>query len=865
MRKNSQEGAVIVYEPLEPGQALKIGATINLQGQAERNNLLKELAPLPRWVCWKGKPKKDKSGKEKISKIPFYMDNDGSYAMAKTNDPETWGTFNQAKRWENGLQGSHKGVGFVLGLEQPHICIDLDHCINKTDGTFTEDEAGHAASHVMDILTRNGEETYIEFSPSGEGLHIWGRAILPAEKEKGVRGKYIEMYRAGRYMTITGRPFRSFPVSTIQKSVDEIINEFHLLDKSPAAMKDGGPAAAIRSGTPAPSDNELIEKIIKSQDGPKFSALYDRGDMSAYDNDQSRADQALLSILSFWTGSNAEQMKRIFLSSRLAESLDRKAHHEHDYLNRSIKRAIETTTGHYNPKTYAAMKRAEETKKDYIQSSADYARATSPKEAPPEKPVSFSDRIMHFKRNDSENADRLAALCAGKFLYCTDLKTWLKYDGRKWDRVESVELQEPARLAIKKELSDMAAAYAAYTQGGGELDKNLQGAYNSILSYLNGAAQNRVYIDNSIKLAAGKPAIMCKSIDFDNAPYLLNCANGVLNLKTFEFSDHDPSQRFMKCTRAAYRPREHSSLWRDTMRQIVPDNDTYDYVQRMAGYCLTGRANEEKLFFLSGPGGTGKGTFIETLGHALGDYSTSVPVEILLSSKGNKEGNTPTPYKAMLKGVRLALSSESGIGNYFDDGTLKLLTGRDKITGRFLHSNPVTFTPSHKLVVSSNYMPAIRDVSDEGIKRRLVIIPFNANIQERDTTLKDRLFTPENLSDCLFWAVEGCRKWQATGLQEGTFSQEMKRAIDGYYLENDTLGEFIDTYCDIGPKESYWVTGSRLYDEYLRFTQKGEAYCMTRRQFTAALCNRLGGQIERTRTHSDGRIFRGIGLKPLSS
>lgn len=164
-------------------------------------------------------------------------------------------------------------------------------------------------------------------------------------------------------MTITSRPYRSFPVSTIQKSVDEIINEFHLLDKSPAAMKDGGPAAAIRSGTPAPSDNELIEKIRKSHDGPKFSALYDRGDMNAYDNDQSRADQALLSILSFWTGSNAEQMKRIFLSSRLAESLDRKVHHKDDYLNRSIKRAIETTTGHYSPKTYAAMKRAEETKK----------------------------------------------------------------------------------------------------------------------------------------------------------------------------------------------------------------------------------------------------------------------------------------------------------------------------------------------------------------------------------------------------------------------------------------------------------------------------------------------------------------------
>lgn len=849
-----------MYEPLEPGQALKIGATINLQGQAERNNLLKELAPLPRWVCWKGKPIKDKNGKERINKIPFYMANDGSYKKAKTNKPETWGTFNQAKRWESGLQESHKGVGFVLGLEQPHICIDLDHCINKTDGTFTEDEAGHAASHVMDILTRNGEETYIEFSPSGEGLHIWGRAVLPKVKEKGTRGKYIEMYRAGRYMTITGRPFRSFPVSTIQKSVDEIINKFHLLDKSPAAMKDGGPAAAIRSGTPAPSDNELIEKIRKSQDGPKFSALYDRGDMSAYDNDQSRADQALLSILSFWTGSNAEQMKRIFLSSRLAKSLARKVHHEDDYLNRSIKRAIETATGHYNPKTYAAMKRAEEAKKDYIQSSADYARATSPKEAPPEKPVSFSDRIMHFKRNDSENADRLAALCAGKFLYCTDLKTWLKYDGRKWDRVESVELQEPARLAIQKELVDIVVANAAYVKGGGELKEGDLKAYNSIIAYLNGAAQNRVYIDNAIKLAQGVPSMMCHAGDFDNDPYLLNCANGVLNLKTFEFMPHSPKQMFMKCTRAAYNPVAHSTLWRDTMRQIVPDNNTYDYVQRMAGYCLTGNCSEELLFFLYGHGGTGKGTFTETLGYALGDYSTSVPVEILLSSKWEKGGNSPSPYIAGLKGTRLAFSSESGMGNYFDEATLKHLTGGDTITGRFLHSNPVEFSPSHKLVISSNYMPAIRDATDDGVKRRLVIIPFNADIKKRDAALKNKLHTTENLSACLLWAVEGCRKWQAVGLGEGTFSQEIRSAIKGYYDENDTIAQFVEANCQFGPNEE--VSGAQLYKEFKRFADENEAYEMTRRRFTQAMEKKYGAQIKRGFVQGGrDRGFKGIGLK----
>lgn len=478
-----------------------------------------------------------------------------------------------------------------------------------------------------------------------------------------------------------------------------------------------------------------------------------------------------------------------------------------------------------------------------------------------EKPaIPFIKRIENFKKNDSENADRLAALCAGKFLYCVDLKTWLKYDGRKWDRVEPVELQEPARLAIQKELVDIVVANAAYVKGGGELKEGDLKAYNSIIAYLNGAAQNRIYIDNAIKLAQGVPSMMCHAGDFDNDPYLLNCANGVLNLKTFEFMPHSPKQMFMKCTRAAYNPVAHSTLWRDTMRQIVPDNNTYDYVQRMAGYCLTGDCSEELLFFLYGHGGTGKGTFTETLGYALGDYSTSVPVEILLSSKWEKGGNSPSPYIAGLKGTRLAFSSESGIGNYFDEATLKYLTGGDTITGRFLHSNPVEFSPSHKLVISSNYMPAIRDATDDGVKRRLVIIPFNADIKKRDAALKNKLHTPENLSDCLLWAVEGCRKWQAVGLGEGTFSQEIGNTIKGYYDENDTIAQFVEANCKFGPNEE--TSGAQLYKEFKRFADENEAYEMTRRRFTQAMEKKYGAQIKRGFVQGGrDRGFKGIGLK----
>lgn len=320
------------------------------------NKLLEELAPLSRWVCWIGKPVETRAGK-KITKIPYYFNGRGELRQAATNKPETWGTYEQANKWAGRLDNSRKGIGFVLGLDLPYICIDLDHCLND-DGKLKDDEAGETAHCVLDILTNNNEDTYTEVSPSGDGLHIWGRAELPKGR-KGIRGNHIEMYRAGRYMTVTGNSYcLPYPVKNIQKSVNEITQKFHLIEDSPA---EGIGKKAV---TPFPvlnlSDDETITKIRNSKSGPKFHSLYDLGDMSTYGDDQSRADQALLSILAFWTNGNVEQMKRIFLSSRLAETLRRKVRHEDDYLNRSIKKALEVTVKRYNGQAYSARKQAEE-------------------------------------------------------------------------------------------------------------------------------------------------------------------------------------------------------------------------------------------------------------------------------------------------------------------------------------------------------------------------------------------------------------------------------------------------------------------------------------------------------------------------
>lgn len=123
--------------------------------------------------------------------------------------------------------------------------------------------------------------------------------------------------------------------------------------------------------------------------------------------------------------------------------------------------------------------------------------------------------------------------------------------------------------------------------------------------------------------------------------------------------------------------------------------------------------------------------------------------------------------------------------------------------------------------------------------------------------MKDRLFTPENLSDCLLWAVEGCRKWQAEGLQEGTYSQGMRKAINGYYLENDTLGEFIDTKCLLKGD----VPIHTLYRAYRKFIQDAgeEDADMSQSMFTRQLKKKLGPNVKYVRTSAERR-FEGITL-----
>ena len=217
------------------------------------------------------------------------------------------------------------------------------------------------------------------------------------------------------------------------------------------------------------------------------------------------------------------------------------------------------------------------------------------------------------------------------------------------------------------------------------------------------------------------------------------------------------------------------------------DADLQAYLQRMAGYCLTGVTTEHALFFLYGTGANGKSVFVNTLTAIMGDYATVAAMDMFMATHGDRH---PTDM-AGLRGARLVTAIETEQGSRWAESKLKALTGGDKITARFMRQDFFEFTPQFKLLIVGNHKPSIRNV-DEAMKRRLHMVPFTVTIPpaKRDKRLPDRLLAERD--GILAWALQGCLEWQRTGLRPPA---AVMAATEDYFEAEDAIGRWIDERC----------------------------------------------------------------------
>ena len=390
---------------------------------------------------------------------------------------------------------------------------------------------------------------------------------------------------------------------------------------------------------------------------------------------------------------------------------------------------------------------------------------------------------------DLGNAERLVRLFGDRIRYVPQWG-WLVWDGKRWARDPNA--QQVTRLA--EETVRQIYREAAEASDPEERTKLAKWAI---------ASESRQRITAMIELAA--PMCLASPDDFDADDWLLNCQNGVLNLKTLEFVPHDPQQRLTKIAPVAYDPKADCPNWKAFLQRIFNGNERLiRFVQRAVGYSLTGSTREQCLFFLYGTGANGKSTFLEVIRALLGDYAATTEFSTFVADRKSGVRNDI----ARLHSARMVTAIEVGEGKRFAEELIKTLTGGDTVAARFLYREFFEFRPRFKVWLAANYKPEIRG-TDWAIWRRIRLIPFTVTIppEEQIPDLADQL--KAELAGILNWALEGLKDWLANGLQP---PPEVVEATEAYRAEMDIVGMFIKDACILDPKA---VTPSKtLYDAF---------------------------------------------------
>jgi len=278
------------------------------------------------------------------------------------------------------------------------------------------------------------------------------------------------------------------------------------------------------------------------------------------------------------------------------------------------------------------------------------------------------------------------------------------------------------------------------------------------------------------------PLISTINDDWDDKPWLLACPDGTIDLITGKLQSSKPEDLITKATKVSPKD-EPPILWLKFLHDATQGNqELISYLQRMAGYCLTGSIKEESLFFLFGEGGNGKGTFINTITAIMGTYATVAPMETFVE---NKFGVSHPTELAMLRGARLVTAQETEEGKSWNETRIKSLTGGDPITARLMYKDFFTFNPTFKLVISGNHAPSLKTV-DDAIKRRFNKLPFVFKPCPPDLQLKEKL--KSEYPQILSWMIQGCLDWQSQGLNPPKIVLD---STEEYFEDQDVFSQWV--------------------------------------------------------------------------
>jgi len=664
-----------------------------------------------------------------------YVERDGKSTKCPI-DPVHGGTASSTDRatwgtFEQAVAALHRcpdleGIGFVFTDSDPFAGVDLDDCV--VDGQCTSE-----AQSILDSLG-----SYSEISPSGTGVKIFLRGKKPAHagcRSDAVEGfDHIEIYDDKRYFTVTGAHVPGTP-PTIEERQEEFLELCHRFWPLPL-VKQSLNGTAPRTSSGLQLEMGVREARCRNYLSKCPEAVSGHGGHNATLRAACECHRFGLDKAAAW------RLMQNFNEQKTAGERwsDKELQHKLDSARVKVEAAGEMGARLIEiPRDVSAM-------------------------APGQ---------IGALMTDVGNAARLGERFGDRIRFSYGPQQWLLWDGRRWktdERGTIVKYCKQTALSILNEA------------------KRVIGETQSRMLAWATTSQRRERLTAMAALAQPELGVGPDQLDAD--PWLLNCLNGTIDLRTAVLRPHDPGDLITKLAPVEFDPNAKCPRFDQFLTEIFgEDVSMIDFIQRVHGYALTGDVREQYLFIYFGEGNNGKNVLLDTISEAMGDYGCEAPPDLLTVRKYPEH---PTEIADLL-GIRLAIASETEREAELRLQLIKRLTGNARLKARRMRQDFFEFPRTHKLIMVTNNRPVVRE-DTEATWRRLRIVPFNFIIppKDRDPLLSERLRA--ELPGILAWMVRGCVDWLRGGLTE---PPAVIAATAAYRNEANTFEDFLRECCTL--------------------------------------------------------------------
>lgn len=746
------------------------------------------LAEFSQWLCYK---LVDKGGARK-GKPPV---SPKTGVICAKNDESQFTTLNRA------LEGCETydldGVGFVFA--NGFVAIDLDDCF-CSDGTLTD-----VAQDIYDHFS----DSYVEYSPSGNGLHIFVRGEKPNDRTKD-SALGIEVYSGYNFVTVTGDHIEGtgHDVIDMQDELDWLFDTYlpdtKMLQKTDVIVDHGGK-------TP----QEWLDLALAKD--ARLNALYNNVDHSG---DESSMDMSLLMKLAYWLNRDHNAVVDAFLASPWAKSKDaahQKKLDRKDYLETSALRSVQMVTA-----TAVDSDRQFKARADSFLS----LRTDTDGEL----------KVELDAYTDHSNA-KVMSHVYNDIMCWTSAWGWCYYNGTTWETDadwRAVTCAITIGEALLKSAEEWMAQIAVVcedreidpeSQEGKRLMRPASELYRHAIYTLSNKGINAL-------VSIAKALMICDASTFDSNPWLLNTPEFAVDLSTGERIPHSARHMCTSCASMSptLDPEEapKTPMFDEFLSQIFcDDKELIDYMQLQVGSMLVGKVYNENLIIANGGGSNGKSTLFGVIQAIMGDYATAIDPELLMSSRVNEQ----QVGMAMLRGRRLAVAQETEAGQTLRTSMLKRLVSTDKMVAKRLYHDPMEFTPTHTLVLATNHLPTV-SANDAGTWRRIVVVPFNATIDAKDMIADFQAVLLRNEGEGIMnWMIDGAVRF----CEANCILSDKPTAVIEASLEYRVAEDWYTSFHDECLNDGGWVWHTDLYNVYAKWSRHSNEKTMSTNAFSRAL------------------------------